>query len=74
METIEGLKRTCFCGELRKKNCGEEVTLMGWVNTRRDHGGLIFIDLRDRTGVAQVTFNSEVDKALHEKAEQLRNV
>jgi aspartyl-tRNA synthetase len=73
VETIEGLKRTCFCGELKKGNCGEEVTLMGWVNTRRDHGGLIFIDLRDRTGAAQITFNSEVDKALHEKAEQLRS-
>lgn len=73
METIEGLKRTYLCGELRKKNCDEEVTLMGWVGTRRDHGGLIFIDLRDRMGITQITFNSEVDKKLHEKAAELRS-
>ncbi len=73
MENMKGLSRTCFCGELRKENSGEKVTLMGWVGKRRDHGGLIFVDVRDRTGAAQVTFNSEVDMNLHEKAEQLRS-
>ncbi len=73
MENITGLKRAFFCGQLRKENCGEEVTLMGWVDKRRDHGGLIFIDLRDRTGVTQVTFNPQVNKELHEKAAGLRS-
>ncbi len=73
MESIEGFRRTCLCGELRKKHCGQEVTLMGWVDTRRDHGGLIFIDIRDRTGLAQITFNSEIDEELHRKAGELRN-
>lgn len=72
MESIAGLKRTCCCGELRKKNCGEEVTLMGWVDRRRDHGGLLFIDLRDKTGITQVTFNSDLNEELHEKAGELR--
>lgn len=73
MENIEGLNRSYFCGELRKGNSGEEVTLMGWVATRRDHGGLIFIDLRDRTGVTQITFNPKVNKELHKKAGELRS-
>jgi aspartyl-tRNA synthetase len=73
VENVEGLNRTCFCGELKKENCGEEVTLMGWVDTRRDHGGLIFVDLRDRTGATQVTFNSEANEELHKKAGELRS-
>ena len=73
MDSIKGLKRTHFCGELKKENCEEEVTLMGWVDRRRDHGGLIFIDVRDKTGVTQVTFNSEVDEGLHKKAGELRS-
>ncbi len=73
VESIEGLNRTYFCGELKKKNSGEEVTLMGWVDTRRDHGGLIFIDLRDKTGVTQVTFNSEANEELHKKVGELRS-
>ena len=65
-------KRTHNCGELTEKNDGEKVTLNGWVSVRRDLGGVIFIDLRDRYGVTQVVF-PEQRKELHEKAEALRN-
>jgi aspartyl-tRNA synthetase len=63
--------RSRSCGELRKKEVGSEVVLAGWVHRRRDHGGLIFIDLRDRSGLAQVVFGQE-NKALHAAAEKLR--
>ena len=65
-------KRTHSCGALTAENQGEEIILNGWVGTRRDLGGVIFIDLRDRHGITQVVFN-ETDKKLHEKAEQLRS-
>jgi aspartyl-tRNA synthetase len=65
------LKRTHTCGELTAKNISEEVILNGWVGPRRDLGGVIFIDLRDRYGVTQVVFKEEDDR-LHEKAEELR--
>ncbi|MFN1836304.1 aspartate--tRNA ligase [Balneola sp. MJW-20] len=64
-------KRSHTCGELTAKNIGEEVVLNGWVGPRRDHGGLIFIDLRDRYGVTQIVF-TEKDEKLHEQAEDLR--
>ncbi|MFH1362051.1 MAG: aspartate--tRNA ligase, partial [bacterium] len=64
--------RTRSCGSLNKKDIGQEVTLAGWVHRRRDHGGLIFIDLRDRSGLAQIVFNQENPK-LHEQAEKLRS-
>src|SRR4051795_3806484 len=62
-----------MCGTLRPSDAGKKAVLMGWVNRRRDLGNIIFIDLRDRTGVTQVVFNREVNAAAHERAEELRN-
>src|SRR5207249_11483715 len=62
-----------MCGALRASDAGSKAVLMGWVNRRRDLGNLVFIDVRDRTGVTQVVCNKEKDATLHEKASQLRN-
>jgi aspartyl-tRNA synthetase len=67
------LLKTHSCGELNKKHVGANVTLAGWVDRRRDHGGLIFIDLRDGQGIVQVVFNPEVSKPCHEIASEMRN-
>ncbi len=60
------------CGALRKEHVGQEVTLAGWVHRRRDHGGLIFIDLRDRSGLVQVVFGADISEAAHAMAESIR--
>ncbi|MFZ5989800.1 MAG: aspartate--tRNA ligase [Bacillota bacterium] len=72
-ESIYGLKRTHRCSELSLDNVGQKVTVMGWTHKRRDLGGVIFIDLRDRSGVLQIVFNNEVDAELFNKAEIIRN-
>ncbi|HLB06005.1 MAG TPA: aspartate--tRNA ligase [Thermodesulfobacteriota bacterium] len=72
-ESLEGWKRSNNCSELTASDTGSEVTLMGWVQRRRDHGGLIFIDLRDREGLTQVVFNPESDPSSHAKAHSLRS-
>ena len=66
-------KRTHSCAALTAGNAGEEVTLKGWVDTRRDHGGLIFIDLRDREGITQVVLNPEIGEIAHQKAHDIRS-
>jgi aspartyl-tRNA synthetase len=68
-----GASRSHYCGQLRAEDIGQRVRLAGWVQRRRDHGGLIFIDLRDREGIVQVVFNPEVDAASHGLAHGLRS-
>jgi aspartyl-tRNA synthetase len=72
-DSIAGLRRSHSCGVLRLKDAGAEVVLMGWVQRRRDHGGLIFVDLRDRDGLTQVVFDPKVNPDAHLKAGVLRD-
>ncbi|SEF92341.1 aspartyl-tRNA synthetase [Caloramator fervidus] len=72
-ESLKGLKRTHMCGELRECHVGQQVILMGWVQKRRDLGGLVFVDLRDRTGIVQIVFGDEINKEAFEKAQLLRS-
>ncbi|MGH7364156.1 MAG: OB-fold nucleic acid binding domain-containing protein, partial [Candidatus Methylomirabilales bacterium] len=67
-----GRERTHYCGAVRVTDAGRPVRLAGWVQRRRDHGGLIFVDLRDREGIVQVVFGPEIGAAAHEVARRLR--
>lgn len=73
METVKGMKRSCYCGALRIEDTGREVTLFGWVQRQRDLGSLIFIDLRDRTGLVQLAFDESTDKTVFDKAFTVRS-
>jgi aspartyl-tRNA synthetase len=73
LDTLGNLKRTSYCGALRASDADKNVILMGWVHRRRDLGQLIFIDLRDRAGIAQIVFNNELHPEAHAKAEELRS-
>ena len=73
IDLMEGLKRTHHCGQLTLSDIGREVVLMGWVNRRRDHGGLIFVDLRDRYGITQIVVSPHVEKESHGKTMQIRS-
>ena len=72
LDFLGNLERTHMCGELRASDAGKTVVLMGWVNRRRDHGNLIFLDVRDRTGFAQVVLDKELVPEGHAKGEQIR--
>jgi aspartyl-tRNA synthetase len=71
-ENLGNWKRSCYCGDLTAQGIGSDVTLMGWVQRRRDHGGLIFVDLRDREGLVQIVFNPALNKVSHENAHHIR--
>ena len=72
LDFLGSLERTHLCGELRAANAGQQVVLMGWVNRRRDHGNLIFLDLRDRSGISQIVLDKELTPEGHLKGEQVR--
>jgi aspartyl-tRNA synthetase len=72
LDFLGNLERTHMCGDLRAVNAGEDVVIMGWVNRRRDHGNLIFLDVRDRSGIAQVVLDKELTPDGHLKGEQVR--
>jgi aspartyl-tRNA synthetase len=71
LDFLGELRRTHNCGELRASDAGKRALLMGWVHRRRDHGGVLFVNLRDREGVTQIVFRNDADPMVHKKAEQL---
>jgi aspartyl-tRNA synthetase len=73
LDILADMRRTHHCNALTARDIGKKITLAGWVHRRRDHGGVIFLDLRDREGITQVVFNPEVDQDIHERAQVLRN-
>jgi len=73
IDLLGDLARTHYCGDLRPVDVDREVTLLGWVQKRRDLGGLIFVELRDKQGIVQVVFNPELNREAHEKAQSLRS-
>src|SRR5436190_19591257 len=72
LDFLGDLQRTHMCGDLRASNAGQTVLLMGWAHRRRDHGAVIFIDMRDRTGHTQAIFHEDVDPRVHQRAEEVR--
>lgn len=72
-ESLNGLKRTIMCGELRENHIGNKVVVMGWVQRKRNLGGLVFVDLRDREGILQVVFGEEINKAAFLKADLVKS-
>ncbi len=72
MELLGNWQRSCYCGDPRPAQVGQELIVMGWVQARRDHGGVTFIDLRDRTGIVQIVFNPQIDEASHTAAKDIR--
>ena len=72
-DLLGNMKRTHHCCELSAADIGKEVVLMGWAAHRRDHGGVIFVDLRDREGITQIVFNPEIASTVHEKAQEIRS-
>src|SRR5436309_11431466 len=72
LDFLGDLRRTHTCGQVRAADEGKTVLLMGWVHRRRDHGGVIFVDLRDRDGITQVVVHEDADPAVHGRAEQVR--
>ncbi len=73
LDFLGELRRTHMCGELRAQHTGAQVVLLGWVNRRRDLGNVIFIDIRDRSGITQLVFDKGDNPAAHEKASNLRS-
>ena len=73
LDRMNGLKRTNYCGTLNKENIGNEVVVCGWIQRQRDLGGLIFADLRDRTGIVQLAFDDNTEKSIFDKASTLRS-
>ncbi len=73
MDTLNGLKRTAYCAEFNMNNVGEEITVFGWVQRQRDLGNLIFMDLRDRSGIIQLSFNDKTDREIFAKAQSVRS-
>lgn len=71
-EALNGIKRTMMCGEAREEQVGSKITVMGWVQRKRNLGGLVFVDLRDRTGILQVVFGEEINKEAFEKADLVK--
>ncbi|HBA03278.1 MAG TPA: aspartate--tRNA ligase [Clostridium sp.] len=72
-ESLNGLKRTIMCGEVRESNISEKITVMGWVQRKRNLGSLVFVDLRDRTGLLQVVFGEDINKEAFEKADLVKS-
>ena len=72
-ETLNGLKRSLLCGDVTEANLDQTITVMGWVQRKRNLGGLIFVDLRDRSGILQVVFGEEISKEAFEKADNVKS-